>query len=174
MAQILQRFVTLEAALRAYADEGRTVAEVLPALTDMMVAKRSTSSTVLRNDAGVITHIMCSYHKKYEPVAPLGTSDEDIEALGLVKYGRKAGSAHGYAHACAEGINQQSAAKRKARNDAADVTSRLLDGEIDREEAKDQLIDIELVSKIVVDRTDGAGHDSAEAAKASWDGADFA
>jgi len=173
MAQILQRFVLINDALQAAAEVGASVAEVYPALLTMMQAQRSNSTTVLRNADKVITHIRCAYHKRYEPVAPLGTSDEDIAALGLVKFGRKATSAHGYAHACAEGINQQATQKRTSKRELASIMDGILDGSIDRADGSLMRTNSLAVAAIIIDRADGAGYEDAEDAKATWDGVAF-
>jgi len=110
------------------------------------------------DEAGAVTHIHCTYHKKWEPVSKTVTNEdgEEIEE-SLFKENPKA--KNGFARECNDGTAswREQAKVYKSTKDA--IIADLLEGAISNEEAKDLIADADAERAVHVEREDGLGED---------------
>jgi len=99
---------------------------------------------------GTVTHIFCTYHKKWEPVA-----DEAGDSLFKVNEKVK----NGYERECTEATASWRNESKvfKATKDGA--IQDLLDGNIGNDEAKDIITEAEATRAVHTEREDGLGSD---------------
>lgn len=105
--------------------------------------------TVFDSD-GNVTHIFCTYHKKWEPI-------EDAEGEAVFKENEK--SKNGYARTCNEGEAAWKSQAKTFKTTKDGIVKDLLEGEIDNETAKSLIADAEAVRAEHIEREDGLGSD---------------
>ncbi len=107
---------------------------------------------------GTVTHIHCTYHKKWEPVSAVITNEdgEEVEE-SLFKENPKA--KNGFARECNEGTAswREQAKVYKSTKDA--IIADLLEGAISNEDAKGLIADADADRAVHVERADGLGED---------------
>ncbi len=140
--------------------EHKASAKLTDALSELTKPKVGGSSDV--NDYtcfdtdGNVTHVFCTVHKKWEPVAGV---DEDGEDFGLFVADEK--SKNGLRRYCDEGDKaiRELSKTRKASKSA--IMQDLLDEEITGAEAKEAIADLEAtnLSDAAGTRVDGLGQD---------------
>lgn len=132
--QVKKQFVELVNFLEENKD--KKVSSILKQVLEMVESKKK-DSTIRTDEAGNITHIFCYYHKEWEPVE---------------WYGKKASSHSGYNTMCREGVNQWTARERAYKQAHQAVLALLLANEIDNDEAKRRLEQIEKEKTLIVPR----------------------
>lgn len=144
MTTIKKDFVAIVELLEA--NKNKKVDTILAQILEMCTSKNVMKSTVRKNDADEVTHIFCYYHKKWEPIA-------------TVPYGNKSNTASGLNTMCKEGVNSWTKQQRVFKATKAELTDKMLSGELTAEQAKDALTAAEQARDIIVAREDGQGED---------------
>lgn len=97
---------------------------------------------------GDVTHVFCTYHKKWEPVA-------DEEGEPVFKENEK--SKNGYARECTVGLGAWREQAKVFKSTKDGVIKDLLDGEIENDSAKELLAAAEVARAEHSEREDGLG-----------------
>lgn len=136
-------------------NKSKPVSKVIDEVISMCSAKSgggTGGSKVRRDSNGVVTHILCYYHNKWEPVNPDGSGDDKH-----VAYGVKATSSTGLSTMCKEGTSnwtkQQAASKKASTQLLQDVAA----GKVDPSKLTKEMEKIEKARTTVVARKDGLG-----------------
>jgi len=136
-------------------NKSKPVSKVLNEVISMCSAKSGggTGGSNVRKDAnGVVTHIKCYYHNKWEPVNKDGSGDDKHCA-----YGVKATSSTGLSTMCKEGTSnwtkQQAASKKASKQLLADVAAQ----KVKPTDLVKEMEAIEKARTVVVARKDGIG-----------------
>lgn len=130
-------------------------------------AMRSSTADISAYDAdGNLVAIYCSYHKMWEPVTAVFTTEdengneieEEVDLFG------KAKTSNGYTRICKEGSKTMNTKARELRKAKDDITSNWLKGEIDEDEAKQALLELDEQDTSHEPRADGLGYATKEEA----------
>jgi hypothetical protein len=129
-------------------NKGKKVSTILAEVTEMCVAKKGGSGgkTFIRNDEGIVTHVFCYYHKKWEEVS-------------TVEYGDKKSTATGLNTMCKEGVSKWTKQQAMAKKAEAGLLDKLLSGELSQDTLAAARQEIEDTRQVVVPREDDQGTD---------------
>jgi len=158
------------AVLQADGVDEATIAKIVEMKTT--VSRGATAAdVVIKDDEGNVLFIFCSYHKLWEPLTgTIAALDEEGNETGEMidadNFG-KAKTAYGYTRTCKEGAKSQNGGARELRKQKDDITKNWLAGELDEDEAKAALSELEALDSSVTAREDGIGFASKEDAVAS-------
>ncbi len=135
----------------------KVLTDALSALTIPKVGGSSDVNdyTVFDKD-GNVTHIFCTYHKKWEPVVTV-EEDEDGDEIDVNLFKINDKTKNGFERECLEGTAswREQSKVFKTTNDA--VVADLLEGEIDNVKAKALLADAAASRAVHIPRTDKLG-----------------
>jgi len=109
------------------------------------------------NEAGDVTHVFCTYHKKWEPVSTIETDEETGEEVEVALFKENPKAKNGLARECNEGLSvwKEQAKVYKSTKDA--VIADLLEGAVDNETAKGLIAEADAARAEHADRVDGLG-----------------
>jgi hypothetical protein len=130
-------------------NKNKKVSTIMPELVELMSKKVNSSghtNTFVKNEDGVVTHVYCYYHKKWEDVT-------------VVEYGKKKGTATGLNSMCKEGVSNWTKQQRVKKSTEAGLLTKLGSGEITVEELPTLQAEILETSKLIVPREDEHGVD---------------
>jgi len=160
MANVKKAFQPLIEFLEQNKD--KKVSSILAEATELCAAKVGgggrAASTVIRDDAGNVTHIFCYYHKMWEPVG---------EGEGMVEYGKKASSPTGYSNMCKEGTAAWTKQQRDSKSEKDALLAKVATGEIEPSAIKAEMDKIEKRRAKIHPRADGIGISEEDMVKAS-------
>ena len=105
------------------------------------------ASTFVKNAEGVVTHIFCYYHKKWEEVGPC-------------EYGAKASSPTGYNSMCKIGTSEWTKQQRAAKKANEELLTKVATGEVNPSDIAKHQEDINAEKSKIVARPDGLGVDT--------------
>lgn len=122
------------------------VKSIMQGVMDLCSAKSGGGggSTFVKNDAGVVTHVFCYYHKKWEEVGPC-------------EFGAKASSPTGFNSMCKIGTSEWTKQQRAAKKANEALLASVASGEVAPGDIAKHQADIEVVKGIIVARPDGLG-----------------
>jgi hypothetical protein len=130
------------------ANKNKQVSAVLEKVYELTAAKAGgggrSSSSVLRNDAGDVTHIFCYYHKKWEDVS-------------VAEYGKKASSPTGFSNMCKEGTAAWTKQQRDAKKAREDLLTAVSEGSVNPSDISGQMEKIEKDRSKIIAREDKHG-----------------
>ncbi|MEE8598408.1 MAG: hypothetical protein V3S69_02650 [Dehalococcoidales bacterium] len=152
MSSVKKAFQPLIAFLQEAADAGKKVSSILEDAVAMCAPKQGgggLASNVKKDDDGNVTHVMCYYHKMWEPVV----GDEAVE------YGSKANSASGLNSMCKEGTSQWTKQQRVAKKANEGLLVQVTEGTLLPEGIAGAQVEIEAARGAIVPREDGIGYD---------------
>lgn len=145
---IKKPFVELMSLLEANKDA--KVSDILDLVTELAKSNKTTS-TVLKNAKGEVTHIFCYYHKKWEEVKHFGVKKSHHTGLNTM---------------CKLGVNQWTKQQRDLKKELSKVIDKVASGEIEVSAIKDTQEEIKLKYKeMIVPRSDNHGFDTTEEIK---------
>ena len=139
------------------ANSNKKVSTILPQLVELMQRKNNASgqaNTFIKDDEGNIIAIFCYYHKKWE-------------LLSEVEYGKKANTATGYNTLCKEGASKWSKQQRTKKAAEAALLDQLTSGDLKPEDIPAEQERIAEEAKVIIDREDGLGYETADEALAA-------
>ncbi len=111
------------------------------------------------NEAEEVTHVFCTYHKKWEPVSALVMDEETGEEIEEALFKENPKAKNGLARECNEGLStwKEQAKVYKSTKDA--IISDLLEGAVDNETAKGLIAEADAARAEHPERLDGLGSD---------------
>lgn len=130
-------------------NENCKVKTVLPQLIELMASKSgggSDGKTYLKDSDGIVTHVYCYYHKKWEDVT-------------VAEYGAKVSTASGLNTMCKEGVSQWTKQQRTKKLDNLALLGRVASGELQPGDIAEEQAKIVEVAKLIEPRADGHGFD---------------
>lgn len=133
-------------------NKNKKVSTILPQLIELMQKKNNASgqsNTFLKNDEGVVTHIFCYYHKKWEDVT-------------VATYGSKKGSSTGLNTMCKEGVSNWTKQQRVKKQAEAAILTKVMAQEITVDDIPEEQAKLTDDSKVIIPRTDEHGFDTIE------------
>ena len=119
--------------------------------TSAKIGGGRSASTVLRNEAGDVTHVFCYYHKQWEDVT-------------VAEYGAKASSMTGLSNMCKEGTAAWSKQQRDAKSAKEAILAAVTSGDLEPGDIPAELEEVEALRNKVNPRADGHGTKEAPAA----------
>jgi hypothetical protein len=129
------------------------VSDLMPTIVDMCSNKRGGDANVLRNSAGEVVAIFCSYHKKWE-------------MLDEVEFGLKTSSVTGYNNMCKEGLSNWTKQQNAAKKASLSILEEVEAGTLAVEDIAKRREEIEAERSVTVAREDGKGYDTLEELRA--------
>lgn len=138
MTHIKKDFIDLVAFLEA--NKNKKVDTILSELKEMCSAKTVMTSTLRRNEEGVVTHVFCYYHKEWEEVS-------------VIPYGNKSNTASGLNTMCKQGVNAWTKQQRVYKAAMAEIGNKLMDGKITAEEAQQLRTEAETARDVITPYT---------------------
>ena len=150
MTIVKKQFEELHALLEL--NKNKKVSTILPQLIESMQKKNNASgqaNTFLKNDEGVVTHVYCYYHKKWEDVT-------------VCEYGSKKGSSTGLNTMCKEGVSNWTKQQRVKKQAEAAILTKVMSQEITVEDIPEEQAKLVDASKLIQPRKDEHGFDTIE------------
>ncbi len=136
------------------ANKQKTVSAVLPQILEMCAAKAGgggrSSSKVINDKDGNVTHIFCYYHEKWEDVT-------------VAEYGKKASSPTGFSNMCKEGTASWTKQQRDAKNAKDTLLAEVAAGTVKPGDIAKQMEEIEKTRGKIKAREDKHGTKEAPA-----------
>ena len=130
------------------ANKNKTVSAVLPQIMELVAAKAGgggrSSSNVRLDDKGVVTHVLCYYHKMWEDVS-------------VAEYGKKASSPTGLNNMCKEGVAAWTKQQRDAKKDKDALLTAVGAGEVEPADIQTRMDKIEKARTKILPREDKHG-----------------
>ena len=130
-------------------NKNKKINTLLPQLIELMQKKNNASgqaNTFIKDAEGIVTHIFCYYHKKWEDVT-------------IAVYGSKKGTATGFNTMCKEGVSNWTKQQRIKKQAEAGLLTRIISGEILPEELPTYQKELLDTSKLIKPREDEHGTD---------------
>lgn len=126
-------------------NSNKKVSTIMPKIVELMSAK-VTQKTFMKNEDGIVTHVYCYYHKKWEDVTQ-------------AEYGKKANTATGLNTMCKEGVSAWNKQQRRKTKANAELLEFLASGELSPDEIASKQAEILLEVSIIEPRSDEHGSD---------------
>ena len=126
-------------------NEGKKVSTLMPQILAIVQSKQQ-STTYRKDDNGVITHVFCYYHKKWEDVQ-------------VAEYSAKK-TASGLNTMCKEGTNQWSKQQRDFKKGKEDILTCVINETLASSEIEVEMLRLENERHAIIDRKDGHGEES--------------
>lgn len=133
-------------------NKNKKISTMLPQLVELMQKKNNASgqaNTFLKNDEGVVTHVYCYYHKKWEDVT-------------VAEYGSKKGSSTGLNTMCKEGVSNWTKQQRVKKQAEALILTKVMTQEIAVDDIPEEQAKLVDASKLIQPREDEHGFDTIE------------
>lgn len=124
------------------------VKTILPDIIKLCSAKSGGASivTFIKGLDGVVTHIFCYYHKKWESVTE-------------VEFGIKTNSASGFSNMCKEGTSRWTKQQRVAKSANSALLDDIVKGSVSVSDLTQLRANIETKRNEIIPREDGHGTD---------------
>ena len=144
-----------------------TVEEIYEQAVELMSAKSGGggAAAYVKDDAGNVVGLHCSYHKLWFKPA-IGETEEEIAeqvAEGLVEFGAKKSTASGFNNFSKDGMSKWTKQLSVFKKGKEELLQKVMDGELEREDIAPRLADLEAAREEIVPMEDVIGYETAEA-----------
>jgi len=143
-------------------NKDKKVSAILDQVTALASAKSGGGgeSNFIKDAKGVVTHIFCYYHKKWEPVHADGHGDAPVPGkpgTGHCEYGKKANTPTGLNTMCKIGTSMWTKQQREAKNASVKMLDDVQSGALKPTGIKAEQEKIEKARAVIVLREDKLG-----------------
>ncbi len=131
------------------ANPKKQIGTLMPEFLELMQSKSaggSNGKSFIKNAEGVVTHVYCYYHKKWEDVT-------------IAEYGKKTNTASGLNTMCKEGVSAWTKQQRIKKQAEAKLLERVASGDLEVGLIADEQVKILEQSKLIEPRSDEHGTD---------------
>ena len=118
----------------------KKVSDILPQVIELAESKKQ-AETVRKDEQGNVTHILCWYHKEWEPVE---------------HFGKKASSHSGYNTMCKQGVNSWTKQRRDKQKAKDELLQKVATNEITIDELNEGLQELETTFDAIIPRSNEA------------------